>query len=39
MTDYFVKDINLADFGRMPDANSRFSLECTDFKDAPKRAI
>lgn len=34
MTDYVVKDIDLADFGRAPDADGGYSLERTDLIDA-----
>ena len=39
MTDYFVKDIDLVDFGRAPDADGGFSWERTDLIDALKAAV
>ena len=39
MTDYVVKDIALADFGRAPDADGGFSWERTDLIDALKNMM
>ena len=38
-TDYIVKDISLAEFGRNPDNEGGFSWEKTDLTDALKRAV
>ena len=39
MTDYIVKDISLADFGRSPEADGGFSWERTDLVYALKAAV
>jgi len=39
MTDYIVKDISLADFGRAPDADGGFSWEKTDLVQSLKKEV
>ena len=39
MTDYIVKDISLADFGRSPEVDGGFSWQRTDLVDALAEAV